>query len=323
MNQAPDPQAESTFTHLPQAFLGGKDPFQGGLEVPFHSPVKPVQLESGSVFQFNCHPGIRCFNACCKNIDITLTPYDILRLKRHLGLSSQELVARYTLPFELDQHGIPGLKLATQPGTQACIFLKPEGCGVYADRPSACRYYALGQMSVRPKDAARFEERYFLVKEPHCKGHEEPRTLTVAEYRREQGIEIYDAMDRAWREILLKKRSSGPTIGQPSQRSMQLFDMCSYDMDSFKQFIQLEGFQQLFDLDDAYIQSLIADEDALLQFAQRYLKQVLFGEISIPMRAGAGAARLQQRKAHIQSRLHHDAAQHREQDEVDNAAPDS
>ncbi len=265
-------------------------------EIPYSSPVKPVQLNLDSVFQFDCHPGVSCFNECCRSIDIQLTPYDIVRLKRHFDMDARDFVARYTVPFEMDHHGMPGLKLATKPGTTECVFLGEEGCTVYADRPSACRYYALGTMGVRKVGEAKVEDIYFVVQEPHCKGHEEPVRRTVAEYRRDQGVDLYDEMNRQWRDIVIKKRTSGPTIGAPSQRSMQLFDMCSYDMDSFREFIQSDGFRSVFDLSDAEIQALVEDEDALLQFAFRFLKQVLFGEFSIPRREAGVQARIQARK---------------------------
>lgn len=265
--------------------------------IPFQSPVKPVELTLDSEFQFHCHKGIACFNACCKNIDILLTPYDIVRLKRRLGLDSKEFVARYTVPFEMDSQGLPGLKMATKPGTTACIHLTEEGCSLYADRPAACRYYALGSMGVRKKGSAEVQDVYFVVKEDHCSGHDEPVKRTVRQYRREQGVEIYDEMNRQWRDIIIKKRSSGPTVGKPSERSMQLFDMCSYDMDSFREFLASRGFQDIFDLDEQSMQELVSDEDKLLRFSFRFLKQVLFGEKTIPLRRGAREQRIEQRKA--------------------------
>ena len=57
-----------------------------------------------------------------------------------------------------------------------------------------------------------------MVKEEHCLGHFEPRTLTVREYRQEQGVEQYDELAKEWRDIILKKRSSGPTVGAPSSK---------------------------------------------------------------------------------------------------------
>jgi len=267
---------------------------QGG---PYRSPIDPVELDLESVFQFRCHKDIACFNACCKNIDITLTPYDVLRLKRRLGLSSSEFVATYTVPFAMDHHDMPGLKMATKPKTTQCVFLNEDGCGIYEDRPIACRYYALGSMGVRKKAASDVEDIFFVVREEHCLGHQEPDRQTVAQYRQQQGCEGYDQANRTWREIILKKRSGGPAIGAPSERSLQLFDMCSYDMDSFREFIQTEGFEEVFDISDNDKKTMIEDEDKLLQFALRFMKQVLYGERSIPVRQGAKQSRLRRHRA--------------------------
>ena len=83
----------------------------------------------------------------------------------------------------MDAHGMPGLKLRAKRGTTACAFLTERGCSVYTDRPVSCRYYALGSIGVRRKDEARVDDVWFVVREPHCLGHEEPHEQTVAEYR--------------------------------------------------------------------------------------------------------------------------------------------
>lgn len=256
------------------------------------SPVVPVQLGLDDKFQFHCHKGIACFNKCCENIDILLTPYDILRLKNRLGLGSREFIDQYTVDCELDSHGMPGLKLKTKEGSTACMHLTPEGCGVYQDRPAACRYYALGLVSMRRKDSPADEDSYFVVKEAHCLGHFEPKVQTVREYRREQGVEEYDEMNREWRQIILKKRSSGPTIGKPSQRSFELFFLASYDIDGFRSFVASSGFDQVFDLDPAFRQEILQDEAKLMQFGFRLLKQVLFGEITIRLKPDAAEKRI-------------------------------
>lgn len=265
-------------------------------EIPYKSPVNPVELNLDTRFQFNCHKGVSCFNVCCKNIDITLTPYDIIRLKRRMDMTSSEWVARYALPFPMDAHEMPGLKLAIKPGATECVFLTKDGCGVYQDRPTACRFYALGSMGVKRQNESVVDDVYFVVKEEHCKGHEEPQTLTVREYLAEQRIDEYDEKNREWRDIVIKKRSSGPTVGKPSERSLQLFDMCSYDMDSFRKFIQSEGFGEVFDLGQEEKKTLVEDEDKLYSFACRFLKQVLFGENSIPVHETARETQLDRRR---------------------------
>jgi len=260
------------------------------------SPVVPIKLGLDDSIQFRCRKGIACFNKCCQNINIMLTPYDILRLKNRLGVTSAEFLEKYATVFEMDAHGLPGIKMKTKEGGAECQFLTPEGCGVYEDRPTACRYYALGATTMRAKDSATPEEFYFVVKEEHCLGHDEPRTLTVREYRQEQGVEQYDELTRGWRDIILKKRSSGPTVGNPSQKSMDLFYLASYDLDNFRVFIASPFFHDVYDLEPAYFQKLLSDEVELMQFATRYLKQVLFGENTIPEKPDAIEKRKKRRE---------------------------
>jgi len=281
------------------------------------SPVQPVQLGPDDTFQFRCRKGIACFNKCCQNIDIMLTPYDVLRLKRRFDLSSREWIDRDTVDFHMDGHGMPGLKLRTKEGSRECIYLTPESCSVYEDRPSACRYYALGLLSMRRKDAPAEEDSYFVVKEEHCLGHQEPKTQTVREYRREQGLEPYDDANREWRRIVLKKRSGGPAIGKPSQKSLELFFLASYDVDGFRAFVASPGFQELFEVDPDLLRAIATDDEALLVFAMRFLRQTLFGEITIPVRKDAAARRLARYKEKVEA-VEREAAEKRsaEQDRM-------
>ncbi len=269
---------------------------------PINSPVQPVKLTLDDTIQFRCHKGISCFNECCHAIDIQLTPYDILRLKQRLGLTSTEFLAQYTLPFEMDNQGMPGVKLRPLDNTATCPFVTQDGCSVYEDRPTACRYYAMGLLSMRLQDTTTDQDAYFLVREDHCLGHLEPRRMTIREYRHEQGVEVYDEMNRDWRLIILKKRSTGPSVGQPSTRSYQLFFLGSYNLDEFRNFVNSTGFSDVYDIDAEKLESLKTDDVALMKFAFKLLRQVLFGEITIPVRADA----LQKRAIRKQQQLQTD-----------------
>ena len=58
-------------------------------DLPFpESPVVPAMHDGSKTIQFQCRKGIHCWNACCSNIHISLTPYDLLRLMRRRGLPS-------------------------------------------------------------------------------------------------------------------------------------------------------------------------------------------------------------------------------------------
>jgi uncharacterized protein len=278
------------------------------------SPVLPEAFGADKIIRFRCRKGIACWNACCSNIDISLTPYDILRLKQRLGMTSTAFLEAYTLPYEMEKDGIAGVKLRPVDGGTACRFMTPEGCGVYDDRPTACRYYPVALLSMRKQGESTDSDSYALVREPHCLGHDEPRDITIADYRGEQGLADYDALARGWRQLILKKKSSGPTVGKPSKRSLQLFFMTCYDVDRFREFVASDGFRAIHDVPADEMARLLADDVALMQFGFRFLRQVLFGEASIPLHAEAAA--LQRERAREKAtRLEREAAERRARDE--------
>lgn len=282
-------------------------------DIPFKSELVPEVLSNADEIQFRCYKGISCFNACCEHADVTLTPYDIIRLKRRLGMTSEEFLKQHTVPFEMDGQGVPGVKLKTDE-SGACLFVTNEGCSVYPDRPTACRYYPVGLMATRPKDEPTDRSQYFLIKEDHCKGHEEDRRISIRDYRQEQEVEIYDEMNREWLQINLKKRSSGPAIGNPSEMSLQLFFMCSYDLDRFRRFVLSDSFKNTYALDDD-LYSEIQDDTALMKFGFRFMKQVLFGEKTVAEREGVIENRREERRDHIEMRRKAEIEQHeKEQD---------
>ena len=281
------------------------------------SPVVPQTFDASKVIQFQCRKGIACWNACCSNIDISLTPYDILRLKRRFEISSGEFLKRYTVPYEMEHDSIAGVKLRPVDNGTACQFMTPQGCSVYQDRPTACRYYPVALLSMRHQNEYTDRASYALVQEAHCLGHQEPRRISVGDYRKEQGLDEYDDLARGWRQLILKKKSSGSSIGKPSKRSLELFFMACYDIDRFSQFVASEGFSNLYDLPDQELKDILCDDTALMQFGFRFLRQVLFGEESIALRKEA----IDERRLRLQERtgrLETEAAARRamEQDEM-------
>lgn len=264
---------------------------------PFpQSPVEATQYDGSKVIQFRCYPGISCFNACCKNIDITLTPYDILRLKRRLGVTSGEFLREYTEPYEMEKEGIAGVKFKPVDGGTACRFMREEGCSVYEDRPTACRYYPVALISLRRQDEYTDVNSYALVKEDHCKGHLEERPLTIDEYRNEQGLDDYDTLGRGWRQLVLKKKSSGPTVGKPSKRSLQLFFMGCYDLDRFREFVISAPFNDTYDIPEETRQKILDDETELMLFAFSFLRQIMFGEENFAMKTDALEKHLERKR---------------------------
>lgn len=281
------------------------------------SPVIPRTFDETKIIQFQCRKGISCWNKCCSNIDISLTPYDILRLKNRFDMVSGLFLQKYTVPYEIEQGSIAGVKLRPVENGTACQFMTAEGCSVYEDRPTSCRYYPIALLSMRKQDEYVDREAYALVKEEHCLGHNEPREISVADYRKEQGLTDYDELARGWRQLILKKQSSGPSIGKPSKRSLELFFMVCYDIDRFSSFVASDGFNALYELGDEEMKKILSDDTELMLFGFRFLKQILFGENTIALRKEG----VDTRKGNYQEkaqRLESEAAQRRaaEQDDA-------
>lgn len=114
-----------------------------------------TRLDLDDSFSFACHNQVKCFNSCCSDVNIFLTPYDVLRLKNRLGITSQEFIDLYTV-FPVEKHlQYPVLVLKLREDeTKNCHFVNPDtGCTVYEDRPWACRMYPVGLASPRSRTA--------------------------------------------------------------------------------------------------------------------------------------------------------------------------
>lgn len=242
------------------------------------SAVDKVQLTLKSEFRFKCHNEISCFTKCCNNIDIMLTPYDVVALKKRLGISSEEFLEKYTYAQTDGKANfpIPYLRMADDEA-RSCPFVSAEGCTVYEDRPANCRYYPIGQGTLKKAVDDRIvdEEFFFFVKEDHCKGFEESDQWTVASWREDQGVDRYDELNRDWKSILLMRNV--PEMALDGKKLM-LFYMACYDTDRFRRFIFQSKFLDHFELDEASREKLRSDDVELMLFGFKFLKYILMME---------------------------------------------
>lgn len=234
--------------------------------------VEPTQLTKDSRFKFRCHPGVSCFTECCGKTTIILTPYDILRLKNRLRITSGEFLDRYTRTEAHDKSGFPMVIMDMPRFEGKCPFVKPvTGCEVYTDRPATCRYYPIGQGTLITEQGV--EEFYFFVREPHCRGYEEDAEWTVASWREDQGVDKYDEMNLIWKTLMLRRGQDGGPV--TDERGNKLFAMVMYDLDQFRNFVFKSRFLQMFDVDDEVKEKIWDDDEELIKFGYQYIRMVL------------------------------------------------
>ena len=69
------------------------------------------RLTAGDTFRFRCHPQIACFNRCCRNLNLFLYPYDVMRLKNCLQIDSDEFIEQHVDVVLREGHYFPEVLL--------------------------------------------------------------------------------------------------------------------------------------------------------------------------------------------------------------------
>lgn len=234
------------------------------------------RLGLDDTFQFSCHRGISCFNDCCRDLNQFLTPYDILRLKKSLKLSSQQFLKQYTVSHIGPRSGLPvvSLKMIEGQGLN-CPFVSPAGCTVYEDRPGSCRTYPLGRIAVNRPDKSACEEFYIVIQEDHCLGFNEPKQWTVRQWKQDQELDMYNKMNDLLMGVLsLKNRSGIKTLSDPQNH---LFYMACYDHDRFRDYAFEKRLWEGSSVEEDAVEAIRKDDVALMQYAIEWIKDRLFG----------------------------------------------
>jgi Fe-S-cluster containining protein len=241
------------------------------------------QLGAGASFCFDCNPQLPCFTHCCSDVNIVLTPLDVLSLARKVGLPTRQFLDRHTLtPITKDLH-LPVVMLKMQPTPEKrCPFVGDQGCTVYHERPWACRMYPVGMALPPARAGVAPEPTYFLFEDSFCDGHREARPWTVEAWQRDQGVTERDELEQGFRDIVGHPWFIGGRQLDPKR--IEMFFMATYDLDTFREFIFSTTFVQRFVLDEKLVESLRHDDHALLRFGFRWLRFALFGEPTVQRR---------------------------------------
>jgi Fe-S-cluster containining protein len=236
------------------------------------------RLGPDDTFTFACHPGVSCFTECCADVNIFLSPYDVLRMKRRLGMSSREFLETYTLLPVQKEMTTPVVMLRMGEGEgKPCPFVGAEGCGIYADRPWPCRMYPLGLAAQKDApDGAPGERFCFLLREAACRGFDDGRAWTVRQWFDDQHIDEYDRWGDAFKELTLHPFFAGGGVLPPEK--LHMFYTACYDLDTFREFVFGSTLLQRFDVDEDLVAEMRYDDEALLRFGFLWLRFSLFGE---------------------------------------------
>ncbi|MBF0390759.1 MAG: YkgJ family cysteine cluster protein [Desulfamplus sp.] len=250
---------------------------------------------------FNCSSDLSCFNKCCQDLNQFLTPYDILRLKRNLGITSDIFLKRYTSRHNGPESGLPIITFKPDPASgHACPFVRDFGCSVYLDRPASCRMYPIARAVSRCRQTGELTEHFALIEEPHCCGfthknsdnqlnqQDEKRidkwNLTVREWLKTQDVDIHNMMNDKMLEIISLKNRIIP--GKLDGADSENFYLACYDIDTFRAKIFengepengfLKDVIEKYNISEFYLKKIKTDDVALMEFGLAWVKNMLFG----------------------------------------------
>jgi Fe-S-cluster containining protein len=246
------------------------------------------QLGAGASFCFSCHRGLDCFTQCCSDVNIVLTPADVLALARRTGLSTGEFLDRHTMsPITKELHlPVVMLKMGAAP-EKRCPFVNENGCSVYEARPWACRMYPVGMALPPARAGVAPEPSWFLFEDDFCHGRREGRSWSVEAWQESQGIYEREDLEQGFRDLVGHPWFIGGRQLDP--RRIEMFFMAAYDLDAFREFVFATTFTKRFALDEELVERLRSDDHALLLFGFRWLRFALFGEPTLQRRATVAA----------------------------------
>ena len=250
------------------------------MEKKFPEGMVPLGSEK---FKFSCHNGVACFTRCCRQVDMYLFPYDIVRLKKALNIDSHECIQKYTRLVQGDNPYFPAVMLKLNE-ENTCPFLSEDGCRVYDDRPSACRTYPLERAVDRTPESKQESEFYFMTHHEYCLGHKEDNDFTVKEWVRNQRLEQYNLMNDLWGELdTLFSQNPWRGEGSGGEKQRLAFMVC-FDIDGFRKFVEHHDLLKKFRIDKDTKKRIKEDDQELLKFGFEWLKLILNGKTSLVQR---------------------------------------
>lgn len=224
-------------------------------------PQNVRRLGDNETFRFSCHPKVSCFTDCCCQLDLALSPYDVLRLRYALGISAADFLDRYAIIEKAEDDAFPQVFLTMiDDGRASCPFVNKEGCSVYQNRPGACRTYPVGRGACLDETGQQ-SQLFVLLTEPHCRGFANGPDISVNEWIADQELAIYNEFNDLLMMILHHRRIKEGL--RPDEQQQARYLSVLYDLDAFRQ-------------EDVAYENI--DDQDLLRTAIRQLNNELFSK---------------------------------------------
>lgn len=237
-----------------------------------------IRLEDNDTFSFQCHPALACFNRCCRNLNLFLYPYDVIRLKSRLGITSDLFLDKYVDIVLRSPNFFPDVLLSmSEDKERTCPFLTESGCSVYPDRPDTCRTFPVEQGALYDAEKKKTTPIYFFRPPDFCLGQHEDKSWTIKTWAKDQDAVLYNKMTLLWSE-LKRLFQTDPWGGEGPEGPMgKMAFMATYNMDRFRDFVFNSSFLKRYKVKSPIIKKIKKDDVELMKLGFSWVKLLLWG----------------------------------------------
>jgi Fe-S-cluster containining protein len=240
--------------------------------------VSGIALKPGDKFRFRCHPGIACFNRCCRNLNLFLYPYDVLRLKQALKIGSDRFLDRYVDVVLREANSFPDVLLRmAENSEQTCPFLDQSGCTVYADRPDTCRTFPVEQGLRYDAATGRSEPAYFFRPPDFCLGPREKTEWTVETWAADQQAATHNRMTARWARIKRLFQNDPWGAEGPAGPKARMAFTAAYNVDRFRDFVFQSSFLKRYRVKPDRVRRCRRDDTQLLVLGFEWIELFVWG----------------------------------------------
>lgn len=248
------------------------------VEIDDLSEFQGQMIEDTDSFAFKCHSGVSCFNLCCRNLTFFINPYDIIRLKQNLRISSDQFIEQYTNIVVRPGHHFPDVLLQMADDIEKlCPFLTDAGCRVYPDRPHTCRTFPVEHGLYYDADKEKTRLVHFFRPPGFCMGRHEKTRWNLKSWESDQEASFYNHMTVQWAQIM-RMFQSDPWGGQgPNGQKGKMAFMAAYNIDAFRDFVLNSSFLKRYKVRSQLRMKMKSDDVVMLKVGMAWIKMFLFG----------------------------------------------
>ena len=151
-------------------------------------------------FRFSCK---QCGKCCIEREDILLSPYDLFRVSKKLGMTPDKFVEQYGETYIGESSRMVIIRLKPRGSIRRCPLLKNRKCSVHDAKPAVCAMYPIGRAlrydKTKKAEQLSTDDIEYIFNGTHC-GNE--REYTVREWFELFNLPIEDEYFIEWQKAL-------------------------------------------------------------------------------------------------------------------------